>query len=107
MATTYTVGQTLPLSLSFLDQNGNPIGPPPPTPDSPPSWSNTTPATETVTASPDGLTASALALAAGTDTINVTVVVGGQTFNAALAVTVMAQALVLTSVEIVAGTPTP
>ena len=105
MATTDTVGQTLPLSLVYLDQNGAPMATPP-TPDSPPSWSDTTPATETLTVAPDGMTATALAVAAGTDTVGVTVVVGGKTFSASLAVTVTPAPQVLTSVEIVAGAPT-
>lgn len=106
MATTFTVGQSLPLSLAFLDQNGAPMAPPP-TPDIPPVWSNTTAATETLTVADDGLSAIATAVAAGTDVINVSVTSGGVVFSASLAVTVMAAPQVLTSVEIVAGTPTP
>lgn len=105
MATTDTVGQTLPLSIQYLDQHGQPMQTVP-TPDAPPSWSNTTPATETLTVAADGLTATALAVAAGTDTINLSLAVGGQTFTASLAVTVAAQPQVLTSIEVVASAPT-
>lgn len=98
--TKITVGHTLALSISYLDQNGNPMLTTP-APDAAPTWSNTTPATETLTASADGLTASAVALAAGTDSIALSLAVGGVTFQAALAVEVDAVPQVLTSVAIV------
>lgn len=96
---TVSVGHTVNCSLVFLDQNGNPMLVAP-SPDSPPSWSNSTPATETL--SPGGLTASALALAVGGDTISVSVSVGGVSFGATLGVTVTPAPQVLTSVSIAA-----
>jgi hypothetical protein len=102
MSLTMSVSQTDALSIAYLDQNGKPMATPP-TPDSAPTWSDTTPATETLTVADGGLTAELAALEAGTDTVNLTVVVAGQTFTAQLDVTVEGQ--VLTSVEIVPGTP--
>ncbi len=108
MATELKGGQTLPLSIEYLDQNGTPMAVSPLL-DVPPSWANNTPATETLTASPDGLTASALAVAAGTDTVRVSLSVGGVQFSATLDVTVPAFAPLqtLTSIGIVAGVPLP
>jgi uncharacterized protein YjdB len=71
-----------------------------PTPDSPPTWTNTNPSAETVAAATDGLTASATAVAAGTDTITMTAIVGGTSFSASIDVTVT-EAQRLTSVQIV------
>lgn len=108
MAASLQVGQTAPLSIAFLDQSGNPMATTP-TPDSPPSWTNTSPTIETLTVADGGLTATLTALAAGDDEVSLTVVVGGQTFTASVAVTVTAEAppaQVLTSVGIVVGTPT-
>jgi hypothetical protein len=96
---TVSVGHNVQCSLVFLDQNGNPMLTTP-TPDSPPTWSDSTPATETLTAG--GLTASALAIAPGGDTISVSVSVGGVTFGATLGVTVTAAPQTLTSVSIAA-----
>jgi len=104
MATSLIVGQTLPLSIAYLDQHGQPMATSPAA-DAPPAWANTTPATETLTASADGLTASALAVGPGSDTIRVTLAVGGVQFSATLDVTVAAAVQTLTSVEIVAGVP--
>jgi hypothetical protein len=94
---TVSVGHTVNCSLVFLDQNSNPMLVAP-TPDSPPTWSDSTPATETLTAG--GLTASALAIAPGGDTISVSVSVGGVTFGATLGVTVTPAAQILSSVSI-------
>ncbi len=106
MAATLKVGQTLPFSIRYLDQNGIEMSPTPTT-DAPPAWAQNTPATESLTAAPDGLTASAIGLAAGIDTIQVTLAVGGNSFQATLDVTVeaVAPSQTLTSIEIVPGTP--
>ena len=110
MATTINAGQNLPFSIAFLDQNGQPMVPAP-KPDAAPAWSNRSPATETLTASADGMTASAVGNAAGLDTVKVSLAVGGVTFNATLDVTVNAGtgtgSQTLTSIGIVAGTPFP
>lgn len=99
-ATNNVGGKPLSLAIAFRDQHGNSM-PTAPTPDSPPTWTNTTPADETLTVSTDGLSCQATAVAAGTDEIDLTVIVGGKTFSASLAVTVTPEVPVLTSVEIV------
>ena len=105
MAVSLNVGQSLPLSIEFLDQNGQPMATAPTT-DAAPAWSNTTPAVESLVAAPGGLTAQAVALAGGTDTIHLNLSVGGVAFSATLDVTVVASQI-LTSIRIVPGTPTP
>lgn len=96
---TLSVGHTLTDSILFLDAVGNPMLTTV-TPDSPPTWTQSTPATETLTASADGLTFSGPAIAVGTDSVGLTVVVGGVTFSASQSVTVTAAPQVLTSVAI-------
>jgi hypothetical protein len=96
---TVNVGHSVTMTLTYLDQNGNPMLTPP-TPDSPPSWSDTTPATGTLTEQPGNLEAIETAVAPGNDVVSVSVVVGGQTFSASLGITVQAAPQVLTSVEI-------
>lgn len=96
---TLSVGHTAALGVIYLDQNGNPMLATP-TPDSPPQWSDTTSATDTLTVGPNGNTATLAAIAAGDDTVNLTVVVAGATFSASLGVTVQAAPQVLTSVKI-------
>lgn len=99
MATTLAVGHKLELAITFLDQNGNPMLDAQ-TPDAAPTWSNTTPATETIVPSASGLTCEGTTVAAGTDTVSLAVVVNGVTFNATLDVTVTAAPQVLTSISI-------
>ncbi len=94
---TVSVGHTVNCALVFLDQNSNPMLTTP-TPDSPPTWSDSTPATETL--SPGGLTASALAIAPGGDTISVSVTVNAVSYGATLGVTVTPAPQQLTSVSI-------
>jgi hypothetical protein len=96
-----TVGHSVAYSLAFFDTNGNPMIVTP-KPDAAPAWTNTTPATETVTASADGLTATGVALAAGTDVVSVALAVGGASFSALIDVEVDAAPQVLGSVQIVA-----
>jgi hypothetical protein len=96
---TVTVGHKIECSIGFLDAAGNPMLVTP-TPDAPPTWTNTTPATETLVAAPDGLTAVATAIAAGSDEIDLALSVGGVAFKALVSVTVQAAAQVLTSVVI-------
>jgi hypothetical protein len=100
MSATLKVGQTLTESIAYFDTTGAPMATPP-TPDSPPVWTQSTPATETLTASADGLSFSGPALAVGTDSVSVTVVAGGQTFTASSAITVVTAPQVLGSVQIV------
>ena len=99
LMTTVTVGHTASLSISFLDANGNPMLTAP-TPDAVPVWSAGDATIDTLTASADGLTAQDVAIAAGSDTVSMSVVVGGATFAATLALVVQAPPQVLTSVAI-------
>ncbi len=98
---TVNVGHNVSFSLLFLDQQGNPMLVTP-TPDAPPVWSDTTAATGTLTAAANGLTASEVALAAGTDTVNVSLMVGGVVFPGSIDVTVQAVPQILTSIAILA-----
>ncbi len=98
-----TVGHKVSMTLVFLDQNGNPMLTPV-APDAVPTWSDTTPATGTLSAGADGLSASELAVAAGTDVVNVSLAVGGVAFAASLGITVAEAPQVLTSVSITATT---
>lgn len=94
-----TVGHKLNLSIGYLDANGNPMLSTP-TPDAAPAWSNTTPATETLAAAPDGLTCVGTVIAVGTDVVTVSLAVGGAAFTATLSVTADAAPQVLTSIVI-------
>jgi hypothetical protein len=96
---TLSVGHVAALSIIYLDQNGNPMLTTP-TPDAPPTWSNTNSAAATLAAASDGLTATETAIAAGSDTVNLSLAVSGQSFSASLGVTVQAAAQVLTSIQI-------
>lgn len=92
-----TVGHTVSFALLFLDQNGNPMLTTP-VPDAAPTWSNSTPATGTLT--PSGVTATEVAIAPGNDTVSVSLAVAGAGFTASIGLTVDA-VQVLTSVQIV------
>lgn len=114
MATDLKVGQSVVSSIRFLDQNGQAL-PTAPVPDSPPQWTQTNPLAETVTASADGLTATSNAISdtaggsPGVDTLIVSVTVGGRVFEASITHNILpgvAPGPVLTSIEIVDGTPT-
>jgi hypothetical protein len=96
-----TQGHTVSFALVFLDQNGNPMLTTP-VPDAPPAWTDTTPATGTLTVAPSGLTSSEIANVVGSDTVNVSLAVGGTSFAATVDLTVQAVPQVLTSVEIAA-----
>jgi hypothetical protein len=100
--TTVNVGHTIAMSVAYFDTKGNPMLVAP-KPDLAPVWTNTTPATETVAASADGMTAVATPVAVGDDTVTVAVMVGGVAYSASLAVTVDAAPQVLGSVQIVAS----
>lgn len=92
----------LPLSIKFLDQHGNTMTTTP-APDAPPTWSNDTPISEMLTVAPDGLSATDSPLAAGTDTVTLTLHVGGVAFTAVAHGTVNPEPQVLSSIEIVPG----
>jgi hypothetical protein len=104
MATTINVGQTQGYQINCLDSGGNLITPQP-TFDAAPAWSDDTPATDTLTASADGLTATALGLVGGTDTISVSLNIGGVPFSATEALTVVAAASQVASIAIAPSGP--
>lgn len=99
MAVTINLGHKLSMALVFLDQNGNPMLTPP-APDAAPSWSNTTPTTETLTVASDGLSCAATQIALGNDTVQVSLNVGGTTLTASLDVSVTDVPQVMKSVVI-------
>ncbi len=80
MSITLNIGQKAELSVPFFDQAGQLLLVAPKL-DGAPVWTNRTPSILTLTPSDDGLTASALALTVGNDTIHVTLSVGGVVFN--------------------------
>jgi len=95
------VGHTVSFTLVFLDQRGNPMLTTP-APDAAPVWTDTTPATGTLTAGASGMTASELAVAAGADTVNVSLSVGGTEFKASIDLTVQEAPQTLTSIQVLA-----
>jgi hypothetical protein len=96
-----TVGHTDTMSIIYLDTTGNPMLVPV-TPDSPPSWTNTpaTPPVDTFTVAPGGAGAVLAATAAGSDTVTLSVTVGGKVYTATQAITISAAPQVLGSVAI-------
>jgi hypothetical protein len=101
---TVSIGHTVNMSIVFLDQNGQPMLTTP-TPDSPPTWTDApSPAGDaTLTVGAGGLTAADVAVAAGTDLVTLTVVVGGVTYTATQGITISPAPQVLTSVQIAAA----
>jgi hypothetical protein len=96
---TVAIGHVVNLSIIYLDQLGNPMLVTP-TPDSPPVWTDAPVPAGCCTFVATGSTAVDTAVAAGADTVGVTVTVGGVAFTASLGVVVSPAAQVLTSIEI-------
>jgi len=82
-----------------LDQNGNPMLVPVAF-DSPPVWTQTTPATDTLAPAANALSATETALAAGTDTVTCTVLVGGKAYAAQQPLTVTPAAQVFSGIAL-------
>lgn len=99
MSTQVSIGHEIDMSISFLDQHGNPMLVAT-KPDTSPVWTNSTPTVETVTAALDGMSAVAKPVAVGSDTISVDLIVAGVAFKATLDVNVITEVQVLTSVAI-------
>lgn len=97
--TTLNVGHTDTMVLQQVDTNGNPMLTPVPY-DSPPAWSQVTPATDSMAPSADGTQNVVTAVAAGTDTITATAVVGGKSYTASVALTVTPAPQVLGGIKI-------
>jgi hypothetical protein len=100
-----TAGHAVALAIAYLDANGHKMLTQP-TPDGPPSWTDapSAPGIDTLTVAPDGssaILATNPADADGSDTVGLSVTVGGKTFSATLAVAISAAPQVLSSVEIV------
>lgn len=96
---TVSVGHSVSMAIAYLDQFGNPMLTPV-TPDSAPTWSDTTPATGTLTVAPGGLSADEMSIAVGSDLVNLSLTVGGVSFAASQGITVTAVPQTLTSVAI-------
>lgn len=101
MSVSLSVGHKASFTLEFMDQLGNPMLVTP-KPDAIPVWADTTPATGTLTAAADGLSASEVAIAAGADTVSVALAVSGIQFKASIDLAVTAAPQVLTSIGILA-----
>lgn len=103
MSTSVTVGHLVDYSFQYVDTTGAPMLTPV-TPDSPPVWADApaTPPVDTFVVAADGSTAVLTATAAGSDTVTVTVIVGGVTYTATDLVTISAAAQVLGGIQIVA-----
>lgn len=102
MAATINVGHQDTMTISFLDQNGNPMLVTP-TPDSKPSWTNAPVpgGDDTLTVAADGMSAVLAAVAVGQDVVTLTVIVGGKSFTATDAITITAAPQVLSAISIV------
>lgn len=101
MSTQVAIGHTIAMSIDFLDQHGNHMVNPVAV-DAAPTWTNTNPSVEIVAAPADGMSALATPLTVGSDSVSVTLSVGGVKFAATLDVNVIpAEAQVLTSITIV------
>ena len=96
--TDVVLGKSSNLSIEYFDQNGQPMATP--ASDAPPAWTQSTPATETLTVASDGLTATLAALALGNDIVSLSVIIGGKTFSATVDENVVPPPQVLTSIAI-------
>lgn len=96
---TVTVGHQVNFTITYLDQNGNPMLTPV-TPDAAPSWSDVGANAAGFTQAADGSSAQLVASVAGQDTVSVSVTVGGKKFSASDLITDQPAPQVLTSVAI-------
>jgi hypothetical protein len=96
-----TLGHGIAATLTVLDADLNPMLKPVAFA-SPPVWTQTTPATDTMIVSADGLSDNGTTVAVGTDSWTVTATLPGQTtpVTASLAITVDAKEQVPTSIRI-------
>lgn len=101
---TVNVGHTVTCTYIFLDQNGQPMLTPV-TPDSPATWTDTPSAAgvDTNSVSADGTTDVVTAAAAGSDTVGLSVTVGGKTFTDSLLITITPAPQVVSGVQIQAA----
>ena len=99
MSDTVTVGHQVDFSIGYIDTNGNPMLTPV-TPDSAPTWTNVSGSPDTFTVSADGTTSVLMATGAGSDTVGLSVTVGGVVYTASDLITITAPPQVLGGVEI-------
>lgn len=99
---TVNVGHQVVASYVILDQNGQPMLTQP-TPDSPATWTDTlsVPGVDTNAVSADGTQDVITAAAPGTDTVGVSVTVGGKTFTDSALLTVTPAPQVASGVSVV------
>jgi hypothetical protein len=95
------VGHTLDLVIVFLDTNGNPMLTQP-TLDAPAMWTDgpSGSGVDTLTVAPDTLSAAMAALGPGTDTVSVSLSVGGKAFSATAGATITNAPQILGSIEL-------
>ncbi len=103
--TPVTAGHKVTYAIAYFDKIGNPMLTTP-APEGPPSWSEaqSAPGIDTFTVAPDGLSAVVQTNpgdAASTDTVSVSVVVGGLTFQASDVVTISVAPQELGSIALV------
>src|SRR3974390_2575319 len=98
---TVNVGHQVTCTIQYLDQNGQPMLTTV-TPDSPPTWqdSPSPPGAATDVVAADGSTDVVTAVAAGSDTVGVSVTVGGKVFTDSVLITISPAPQVLSSVVI-------
>ena len=101
MSDTVTVGHSIDFSIEYVDTNDNPMLTPV-TPDSPPTWTDVAGSPDTFTVSADGTTAVLQATGAGSDTVGLSVTVGGVTYTASDLIAINAPPQILGGVQIVA-----
>ena len=102
MDTSLNIGHTVSVAIAYFDQHGNPMLVEPKPDTAPvPAWTNTTPTTETIAVSADGLSCVGTPIAVGTDVISLALSVGGVMYSATLGVTVTAEPQVFTSIGLV------
>ena len=102
-----TVGHKVVNTIGYVDTAGNPMLVAP-TPDAPPTWVSAdaaatppvSPLPDTLTISPDGTECDQACVAVGTDTLALSVTVGGVVFTASQSLTISAAPQVLGGVVI-------
>ena len=94
-----TMGQTLNMKLTVLDQHGNPMAGQVVF-DAAPGWTNSNPEVETIAAAADGQSAVGTPVAPGSDVVTVGASINGQAFSATLDVVINPEVQVATSIRI-------
>jgi hypothetical protein len=90
---TQTVGDPAQTITFYFRNSDGSVVVKPPIPDAPPIWTNDAPLVQTITPAPDGMSAQALALTAGSDVVRASCKVGGVPYTAEEPVTVQPPAI--------------